>query len=76
MLYRLKAVGFIDERRLQELLKYSKVETAKEHGYDTSLYKPGNDGLVIGDFGSIARTLFEKGKISEGHYVELLNMIS
>lgn len=76
MLYRLKAVGFIDERKLQELLKYSKVETAKEHGYDTSLYKPGNDGLVIGDFGSIARTLFEKGKISEGHYVELLNMIS
>ena len=76
MLYRLKAVGFIDERRLQELLKYPKVETARNHGYDTSLYKKGNDGLVLGDFGSIARTLFERGKISEGHYVELLNMIS
>lgn len=76
MLYRLKAVGLIDEKKLQELLKVPAMETAKEHGYDTSLYKSGNAGLVIGDFGSIARQLFEKGKISEGHYEELLNMIS
>lgn len=76
MLYRLKAIGIIDEKRLQELLKLPKVETAKEYGYDISLYLPGNEGLVIGDFGAMARELFEMGKISEGHYVELLNMIS
>ena len=31
--------------------------------------------MVIGDFGEKARRLFEENKISEGHYVELLNMI-
>lgn len=76
MLYRIKSVGLIDEKRLQILLKYPKIETAKEYGYDTSLYMPGNDGMFIGDFGAIARELLEKGKISEGHYVELMNMIS
>ena len=30
---------------------------------------------MIGDFGAKARELFEKDIISEGHYVELLNMI-
>ena len=75
MLYRLKSICVIDEKKLQVLLKMPKVETAKEYGYDISLYLPGNDGLIIGDFGAIARELFEKGKISEGHYVELMNMI-
>lgn len=76
MLYRLKAVGIIGEDKLQELLKLPKVETAKEYGYDVSLYLPGNDGLVIGNMVAMARELYEMGKISEGHYVELLNMIS
>ncbi|MBE6336919.1 MAG: ImmA/IrrE family metallo-endopeptidase [Lentimicrobiaceae bacterium] len=76
MLYRLKTIGIIDEKKLQEFLKIPKIETAKEYGYETSLYLPGNTGLVIGNLGAMARELFEKGKISEGHYVELLNMIS
>ena len=33
-------------------------------------------GLVIGDFGEKARLLYESEKISEGHYIELLNMIT
>ena len=37
--------------------------------------KKGNENMVIGDFGEKARRLFEENKISEGHYVELLNMI-
>ncbi len=49
--------------------------TAREYGYDISLYEPGNDGLVIGDFGEKARKLFEADKISEGHYRELLHKI-
>ena len=44
-------------------------------GFDGSLYLPGNEGLVIGDFGAKARKLFEEERISEGHYHELLNMI-
>lgn len=49
--------------------------TAREYGYDTSLYEPCNENLVIGDFGEKARKLFEEGKISEGHYLELLHKI-
>lgn len=48
---------------------------AREYGYDTSLYEPGNQGRVIGDFGEKARKLFEADKISEGHYLELLHKI-
>lgn len=49
--------------------------TAREYGYDLSLYNPGNEGRVIGDFGEKARRLFDAGKISEGHYHELLHKI-
>ncbi|MGL4493774.1 MAG: ImmA/IrrE family metallo-endopeptidase, partial [Tannerellaceae bacterium] len=42
----------------------------------TALYLSGNEGLVIGDFGEKARELYEKEVISEGHYRELLNLIS
>ena len=50
-------------------------DSALEYGYDLSLYQPGNEGLLIGNFGEKARLLFEQDKISEGHYLELLNMI-
>ena len=49
--------------------------TARAYGYATTLYEPGNHGLVIGDFGEKARKLYEKEKISEGHYHELLHKI-
>jgi Zn-dependent peptidase ImmA (M78 family) len=51
------------------------VRTAREYGYDISLYNPGNEGLVIGNFGEKARKLFDAEKISEGHYLELLHKI-
>jgi len=50
-------------------------KTAKEYGYDTALYEPGNENLVIGDFGEKARRLFDGNKISEGRYMELLHKI-
>ena len=50
--------------------------SAREYGYDLSLYQGGNEGLVISDFGEKAKRLFDEDKISEGHYIELLNMIS
>lgn len=75
LLLRLKDLGVITE---QVLLKYSvgARESARAYGYDTSLYKNGNGGIVIGDFGEKAKRLFDDGKISEGHYVELLNVIN
>ncbi len=61
---------------IEEIRSISVKDSARAYGYDLSLYEPGNENLVIGDFGEKARILFESGKISEGHYYELLNMIS
>jgi Zn-dependent peptidase ImmA (M78 family) len=76
LLYRLKALGLLTEGNLQSLLHISVRESAKQYGYDLSLYHSGNENLVIGDFGAKARLLYDSEKISEGHYLELLNLIS
>ena len=76
LLIRLKDVGLISQQRKIELEGVPVKESALSYGYDLSLYEKGNEGVVIGDFGEKARRLFESEKISEGHYVELLNMIS
>ena len=76
LLLRLKDIGLITEQHWQELKSIPVKESARQYGYDLSLYESGNAGVVIGDFGEKARLLFESGRISEGHYYELLNMIS
>lgn len=76
LLLRLKDLGLITEKQLKEYQSVPVKDSAREYGYDLSLYESGNKGVVIGDFGEKARLLFEQGRISEGHYVELLNMIS
>ena len=67
----------LTEEELQDHLAESMEiqQIATEYGYDLSLYQPGNEGVVIGDFGEKARLLFEQERISEGHYVELLNLL-
>ena len=58
--------------------QYQAVKVRNEallRGFSTEVYSSGNEGFVIGDFGAKARELFEKDIISEGHYIELLNMI-
>lgn len=76
LLIRLKDIGLISVGRLEELKALSVKDSARAYGYDLSLYESGNEGLTISDFGEKARMLFEQGRISEGHYIELLNMIS
>ncbi len=76
LLVRLKDIGVINEKLLKELSIIQIKESARSYGYDTLLYEKGNENIVISDFGEKARKLFEENKISEGHYVELLNMIS
>jgi Zn-dependent peptidase ImmA (M78 family) len=76
LLWRLQNVGIISKKQREGLNLYSVIKSAFDYGYDISLYQSGNEGLVIGDFGEKARLLFETGKISEGHYLELLNKIT
>ena len=75
LLIRLQKLRLLSQSLFDEYSQTQTVQTAKEYGYDVSLYKPGNLNLVIGDFGTLARTLFDKEKISEGNYIELLNQI-
>lgn len=74
--YRLKGLGLIPKTLLPKLLKVNIKEVAYQYGLDQSLYNTGNRNLVISDFGVKARKLFNEDKISEGHYMELLNLIT
>lgn len=76
LLYRLKQLNLITESQLKVFLTYHAIETAKQYGANLSLYNEGNKDLVIGDFGEKARQLYDSDKISEGHYRELLNLIT
>ncbi len=49
---------------------------AKILGYSTALYERGNDEKVIGDYGTLAKQLFETHKVSESHYLELMGAIN
>lgn len=75
--YCLRHLRLLTEEELQDHLAESKEiqQIATEYGYDLSLYQSGNKDVVIGDFGTKARLLFEQERISEGHYVELLNLL-
>ena len=74
-LNRLLDLKLIDRAYKDSLAAYPVVRTAREYGYDTALYEPGNENLVISNFGEKARNLFDSEKISEGHYLELLHKI-
>ena len=75
LLIRLQKLNLLSQSQFDEYSQTHAIQTAKEYGYDVSLYKPGNLNLVLGDFGTLARTLFDQEKISEGNYLELLNQI-
>jgi len=74
LLYRLDSLYLIDTDRY-ESFKSNISKEARHYGYDTSLYQHGNHGLVIGDYGTLAKALFDNYKISESHYVSLMRDI-
>ena len=75
MLYRLNDMELMSKQQVESYKYYSPKETAKQYGYDTALYEPGNANLIIGDYGVKARELFEREIISEGEYMEAMNLI-
>ncbi len=76
MLIRLSSCKLISKADYEKMHALKPMSIAREYGYDTSLYRGGNEGLVIGDFGEKARLLYDREVISEGHYNELINLIS
>jgi Zn-dependent peptidase ImmA (M78 family) len=71
LLHRLKQLNIIDSKVYSTFVQNITLG-AWEHGYNVALYKPGNHDLVIGDYGTIAKELFDSEKISEAHYHSLL----
>ncbi|MBO7134568.1 MAG: ImmA/IrrE family metallo-endopeptidase [Bacteroidales bacterium] len=76
MVVRLKELHIIKPDYADMLASLVVTREAALRGFGSELYQRG-DGkrLVIGDFGAKARKLFEEERISEGHYIELLNLI-
>lgn len=71
LLYRLKSLDLIKQAEYDAFTINVK-RGALENGYQTSLYEAGNHQTTIGDYGSIARELYDKEKISQSHYYSLL----
>ena len=74
LLYRLKELSLISTDKYSEFSQNVK-KTAREYGYSTELYESGNKGLVIGNYGVLAKYLYDNDKISEGNYYSLLSDI-
>ncbi|MDP9751786.1 hypothetical protein [Thermoanaerobacter pentosaceus] len=57
-----------------DILRFKKgiINEAVKYGYDTSLYLPAKEDLIVSDYVEKARILLEDGIISEGKYEELL----
>jgi Zn-dependent peptidase ImmA (M78 family) len=75
MLVRLKMLGLLDNKTFEHFKTFKATETAQQYGYDTALYKEGNHNVIVGDYGEKAKMLFDNEKISEGHYLELMQQI-
>jgi len=71
LLNRLLGMKLIDK---ETLLGFNKdiIKNATLYGYNSDLYQPGNDGMVIGNYGTLARELFDQGIVSESSYFSLL----
>jgi Zn-dependent peptidase ImmA (M78 family) len=71
LLIRLSGLNLIDKNHhIQFSLDIRK--NALLYGYNCDLYNPGNENTVIGNYGSMARELFDKGVVSESSYFSLL----
>ena len=75
LLIRLLKLHIINDATYQQFKSVTITSEAARYSYDTSLYRPGNNGLYIGTLGEMAKKEFDRGKISEGHYLEILNML-
>lgn len=71
LLFRLKKMSFISPQQYEDWSLQIK-RGALEHGYQTDIYEPGNNGVALGDYGTLARQLFNADEISENHYYQLL----
>ncbi|NSW84661.1 MAG: ImmA/IrrE family metallo-endopeptidase [Syntrophothermus sp.] len=71
MLIRLEEIGYLNQKQREEMAA-GIIETARRLGYDTSLYKPTNESVVLSDLPEKATLALERELISSGRYEEIL----
>ncbi|MVZ60803.1 ImmA/IrrE family metallo-endopeptidase [Sphingobacterium humi] len=71
LLYRLKSLDLITSK-IYDQYQINIKSNAVKYGYPIDLYQKGNNGLTIGNYGSLTRELYDKELISESHYISLL----
>lgn len=77
VLFRLRRLGLMTEETLQSMLDIKIRDVAPQYGiFDMSLYEKGNENVILSDYGFRAKYLFDKEKISESHYNQLMSLIS
>ena len=77
LLFRLRRLGLMTEETLQSMKDIKICDVASQYGiFDMSLYKNGNKNVILSDYGFRAKYLFDKEKISESHYNQLMSLIS
>jgi len=74
LLNRLKNMGLIDGEHYEKF-STNVIKNAIWHGLDKYLYCPNNKKDIIGDYGILSKTLYDKGFISESHYAFLMGDI-
>lgn len=71
LLVRLDKIGLIKFKDYEDYLTGVR-KSALEFGYSTDLYTANKETRVIGDYGIMAKQLFDAEKISESHYYALM----
>lgn len=71
LLFRLQDLQLLSAQAVEHFKQHVQ-RNAVQHGYAIDLYQPGNENQVIGDYGTLARELYDRELISESHYYSLL----
>ncbi len=74
LLYRLKGLGLIDDKYADRYGVHI-IMNARLYGYNTSLYSKDAKEEVVGDYGKLAKRLFDNEIISESHFASLMKEI-
>ena len=78
LLYRLASMGYTQFQKgtalYKEFTKNIKLQ-AQQYGYDLRLYESANANKVIGNYGELAKRMFDESEISEALYATLMENI-
>jgi len=72
--FRLEELGFL-KQGFGEEMKGRIISESVNLGFGKNLFQPGNEGVVIGDYGVKAQSKFKGGQIGESLYFEMMNAI-